>query len=81
MENHYELDFGTVTGRDLTAITAPTLVLHGDEDPVYPLPHGEALAEIPGARLRVLARVGDEMPARIWDELADAALAHLRSGA
>ena len=33
-------------------IDVPTLVLHGTEDPLFPLPHGEALAaEIRGARL------------------------------
>src|SRR4051794_9892333 len=38
----------------LSSITAPTSVVHGDQDPVYPLAHGEALAAaIPGAVLRV----------------------------
>lgn len=36
----------------LSAIRAPTLVLHGDADPVVPLAHGERLvAAIPGAQL------------------------------
>ena len=36
-------------------ITAPTLVLHGTDDPLFPYGHGEALArEIPGARLMAL---------------------------
>jgi pimeloyl-ACP methyl ester carboxylesterase len=35
-----------------SAITAPTLVIHGTEDPMFPVEHGEALAdEIPDARL------------------------------
>jgi pimeloyl-ACP methyl ester carboxylesterase len=51
----------------LPDITAPTLVLHGDEDPLFPLPHGEALArEIPNARLVVLPRTGHEFPRRNW---------------
>lgn len=46
-------------------ITQPTLVIHGDEDPVLPLPNGEALrAGIPGARLRVLYGVGHELPVK-----------------
>jgi pimeloyl-ACP methyl ester carboxylesterase len=40
-------------------ITAPTLVLHGDVDPLVPLANGVALAErIPGARLKVYPETG-----------------------
>ncbi|RZS90873.1 pimeloyl-ACP methyl ester carboxylesterase [Motilibacter rhizosphaerae] len=43
----------------LSSITAPTAVVHGDEDPVYPLRHGEALAAaIPGAVLHVVPGMG-----------------------
>lgn len=43
----------------LSAITAPTTVVHGDQDPVFALAHGEALAAaIPGARLHVVAGMG-----------------------
>jgi pimeloyl-ACP methyl ester carboxylesterase len=43
----------------LSAITAPTTVLHGDQDPIFPLAHGEALAAaIPGARLHVVPGMG-----------------------
>jgi 3-oxoadipate enol-lactonase len=40
---------------DLRAITAPTLVISGAQDPATPPEHGAAIAErIPGARLHVL---------------------------
>ncbi|NMO55271.1 alpha/beta fold hydrolase [Actinoplanes sp. TBRC 11911] len=43
----------------LSSITAPTTVVHGDRDPAFPLPHGEALAAaIPGARLHVVPGMG-----------------------
>jgi pimeloyl-ACP methyl ester carboxylesterase len=43
----------------LTSITAPTTIVHGDQDPVFPLAHGEALAAaIPGARLEVVPGMG-----------------------
>ena len=43
----------------LSSITAPTLVVHGTDDPLRPLPHGEALAaQIPGARLRTVPGMG-----------------------
>jgi pimeloyl-ACP methyl ester carboxylesterase len=43
----------------LSSITAPTSIVHGDQDPVYPLGHGEALAAaIEGADLRVVPGMG-----------------------
>ncbi|GAA2689198.1 alpha/beta fold hydrolase [Nonomuraea recticatena] len=43
----------------LASIKAPTLVVHGSEDPLLPLPHGEALAAaIPHARLEVVPGMG-----------------------
>ncbi|GIF13497.1 hydrolase [Actinoplanes teichomyceticus] len=43
----------------LSSITAPTTIVHGDHDPVFPLAHGEALAAaIPGARLHVVPGMG-----------------------
>lgn len=45
--------------RTLSSITAPTLVIHGTADPLFPLGHGEALAEeIPGARLLAIEGAG-----------------------
>lgn len=50
-------------------VTVPTLVLHGTADPLFPLPHGEALAAtVPGAVFRPLDGVGHETPPpRTWD--------------
>ncbi|XTZ17398.1 alpha/beta fold hydrolase [Micromonospora echinospora] len=43
----------------LSAVTAPTLVVHGSADPLFPPSHGEALAaQIPGARLEMVAGMG-----------------------
>ena len=40
------------SSQPLSSITAPTLVIHGTADPMFPVEHGEALAaEIPVARL------------------------------
>lgn len=63
---------------DVRRITAPTLVIHGSEDPLFPLPHGEALAEaIPGATLLVLPGVGHEVPPPLtWDVVVPALLRH-----
>ena len=77
MENHFQLGEGPVSSHRLADIVAPTLVVHGDEDPLFPLAHGQALAEeIPGARLMVISRLGHEIPLRIWDDLVVAVVRH-----
>jgi pimeloyl-ACP methyl ester carboxylesterase len=43
----------------LSTIKAPTTIVHGDQDPIYPLGHGQALAEaIPGAHLHTVPGMG-----------------------
>ncbi|MET0437324.1 MAG: alpha/beta hydrolase [Devosia sp.] len=50
------------TGR-FRDIAAPTLVIHGEFDPILPHENGEALADgIPGARLVTLDGAGHELP-------------------
>jgi pimeloyl-ACP methyl ester carboxylesterase len=63
---------------DVRRITAPTLVLHGTDDPLFPLPHGQALADaIPGADLTEIPGMGHEHPPPpTWDVLVPALLAH-----
>jgi len=62
----------------LGEIRAPTLVLHGTEDPLFPYGHAVALArEIPGAQLLALDKVGHEFPPReVWDVVVPAILRH-----
>lgn len=69
------MDSGVRWRERLGSITAPTLVVHGAEDPFFPLGNGRALAdEIPGAQLLVLTGVGQELPRRVWDKVVDAML-------
>ncbi len=77
MTNHWILEPGGEEIR-VGAITAPTLVLHGTEDPLFPLGHGEALArEIPGARLVSLPGGGHQFPPPpLWDLVITEILAH-----
>ncbi|MFD7415297.1 alpha/beta fold hydrolase [Kitasatospora purpeofusca] len=76
--NPYLLDAGPPWRARLGAITAPTLVLHGEEDPLFPPEHGRALAaEIPGARFLALPGTGHEVfPGHTWDTVVPAVLAH-----
>jgi len=62
----------------LRGITAPTLVIHGDRDPLIPSSGGKATAKaIPGARLMLIPGMGHGLPERLWPELVDAIAAHV----
>jgi pimeloyl-ACP methyl ester carboxylesterase len=64
--------------RRLHAITAPTLVIHGDSDPLIPPSGGRATAKaIPGARLMLVPGMGHGLPERLWPQLVDAIAAHV----
>jgi pimeloyl-ACP methyl ester carboxylesterase len=61
----------------ITDIEAPALVIHGEDDPMFPIEHGEALArEIAHARLLRLAGMGHELPQRVWDVAIPAIVEH-----
>jgi pimeloyl-ACP methyl ester carboxylesterase len=78
MTNHRVIDGGDRWRERLAEIRAPTLVIHGTEDPLFPYDHAVALAkEIPGAHLLALEQVGHEMPPRpVWDVVVRAILQH-----
>jgi len=81
-QNHWILDGGESESVRLADIAAPTLVIHGTADPLFPIAHGEALAEaIPGAQFLALPGVGHEHPpAAHWDTVVDVLLRHTSSG-
>jgi len=76
LTNVFMIDAGGAWRPRLADIAAPTLVLHGNEDPLFPLDHGRALAaEIPGAELLALERTGHEYPPpETWDAVVPAIL-------
>ncbi len=78
MNNHSAIASGeSAPPGALAEITAPTLVIHGDDDPILPLAWGTALAEeIPGAELLVLEDHGHELPPAAWDPVAAAIMRH-----
>jgi len=79
--NHFAMDVGEPVRDRLAEISAPTLVVHGAEDPVFPLGHALALEkEIPGARLLTLERTGHELPPAVWDVVVPAILRHTSGG-
>lgn len=76
--NHWLAESGEPVDRPLSQITTPTLVLHGTADPLFPYPHGEALAEIiPDARLVPLSGMGHQVPPReLWPIALPEIIAH-----
>ena len=78
MNNHFVVHARDSAGGGQSAsIGAPTLVVHGTEDPLFPIAHGEALArEIPGARILTLEHTGHELPPAVWDTVIPAILQH-----
>ncbi len=62
----------------LRGITAPTLVLHGLEDPYIPVEHARRVArDVAGARVIVLDRASHFLPIDAPDEVAAALADHL----
>jgi pimeloyl-ACP methyl ester carboxylesterase len=54
-------------------IAVPTLVVHGDSDPLINLSAGQRTAElIEGAELLVIPGMGHDLPRQVWPVLADA---------
>jgi pimeloyl-ACP methyl ester carboxylesterase len=54
----------------LGLVTAPTLVVHGEEDPLIPVSGGRATAAaIPAAELWTVAGMGHDLPRSLWPEL------------
>jgi pimeloyl-ACP methyl ester carboxylesterase len=57
---------------DLAKIKVPTLVVHGEIDPLQSVSAGRATAAaIPGARLLVLPDAGHVLPVQLWPQVLD----------
>ncbi len=78
LTNPFMIDAGEPWRARLGHVSAPTLVLHGTEDPLFPIGHGHALAaEIPGARFIPMEQTGHEVfPRHQWDMVVPAILDH-----
>lgn len=62
-------------------IKAPTVVVHGADDPLVPLAGGRDTAEnIPNAELRVIPGMGHDFPPQFYDQIVDAIDSAARRG-
>jgi pimeloyl-ACP methyl ester carboxylesterase len=61
----------------LRAVKVPTLVIHGDADPLVRVEGGIDTANtIPGAKLTIIKRMGHALPISMWPEIIDAIASH-----
>ena len=64
----------------LRDISVPTLVLHGEDDPLVPCEGGRATAEcIPGAKLKTIPGWGHDLPLELVDDLAQDIADHAKN--
>ena len=65
--------------RDWTRkVTAPSLVIHGSDDPLVPVENGlDIVAEISNARMEIIEGMGHDIPPRFLTTIVDHVLEHL----
>jgi len=63
----------------LKAVTAPTLVIHGNVDPlVRPEGGQDTAASVPGAKLVMVDGMGHALPIALWPQIVGAIVNHAR---
>lgn len=64
----------------LADVKVPTLVIHGDVDPLVRVEAGMDTAKtILGAKLVIVKRMGHALPEELWPEIVDAIAAHAKA--
>ena len=64
----------------LQQITVPTLVIHGEADPLVPVAAGRELGKlIPGARLEIIPGMGHDLPAPLLPRVGQLILGHVQA--
>jgi pimeloyl-ACP methyl ester carboxylesterase len=77
VRNHDLLSQDEAPREPLSRVVAPTLIIHGTADPMFPPAHGAALAaEIPNAELMSLDGAGHGLDRADWAEVAAAIVEH-----
>jgi pimeloyl-ACP methyl ester carboxylesterase len=63
----------------LRQVSAPTLVIHGDADPLVPIDGGrDTAASVPGAAMLVIEGMGHDLPVGAWPRITGAIAEHTR---
>lgn len=65
--------------RPLRSVTAPTVVIHGTDDPLVRPASGRSLARtIPGAELIMIDGMGHDLPPQLWPRISEAIIGNAR---
>lgn len=65
---------------NLAAIDKPTLIIHGQNDPVFPPEHGKFLSTIiPNAHLEIIPDMGHVIPTALSEKLAALIVHHIKN--
>lgn len=64
----------------LKGLSVPTLIIHGDADPLVPVEAGKDTAEaVPGAELKIMEGMGHDLPhGEAWAQIAKDIIAHTK---
>lgn len=63
----------------LRRVSCPSMVIHGDADPLIPVEQGLRTAHyLPGSRLEIIKGMGHDMPRVLWPRLIDLLDTHAR---
>jgi pimeloyl-ACP methyl ester carboxylesterase len=66
----------------LASLTVPTLVIHGDADPLVPIEAGiDTANSIPDAEMLTIEGMGHALPPQTWTDVIEAIAAHAKSAA
>ncbi|WP_127508255.1 alpha/beta fold hydrolase [Actinoplanes solisilvae] len=64
----------------LGSVTVPTLVIHGEDDPLIGVSGGRATAAaVPGASLLVIPGMGHDLPRALWPQVIEAIVTNIDS--
>jgi pimeloyl-ACP methyl ester carboxylesterase len=64
----------------LKGITAPTLIVHGEADPLVTVEGGhDTAAHIPGAKVKLFPGMGHDLPAALIEPMADVVAEHAKA--
>lgn len=78
--NHFMLRGGDAWKGRVHEMTASLLVIHGTADPIFPVEHGEALAEaVAGAKILRIAGGGHELHPDDWTVMVAAIVDHTQA--
>jgi pimeloyl-ACP methyl ester carboxylesterase len=64
----------------LKGVKVPTLIIHGDADPLVPVEGGRDTAEaVPGAEFKIIEGMGHDLPhGEVWSQIGKDIIAHTK---